>query len=80
MLQYLTKEQLNVHLRSFESLFTSKTAYLCSLCGCFWRATLCNMVTCFLLIKISLLLLYAAEPQASDFAALSHKHDIDVYH
>lgn len=30
--------------------------------------------------KISLSLLYIVEPQASDFAALSHKHGTDVYH
>lgn len=30
--------------------------------------------------KISLLLLYVVVSQASDFAALSHKHGTDVYH
>lgn len=30
--------------------------------------------------KISLLLLHVAVSQASDFAALSHKHGTDVYH
>jgi len=78
MLQYLTKEQY-VLLFIRKLLYKQEYLFVLSLCLLY---ECCRVQSRDMLpfTKISLLLLHVLEPQASDSAALSHKHGTDVYH